>query len=264
MNKTTAPGIGEMKTSRIVAFWVLIGLFLIAHLAPHAGWLHVDEWNNMTCAWLVAQGWVPYRDFFTHHPPFPYWFAAPAVRLFGPATETFRYTLMFFYILALVALYRANRRSAQPFSFGLFVLFVALGHGLYWGHLYLYDGFLAFLLLMIFYEFWRYDESHRLRWSDWVVIALAVFASLGSGLIAAFPLTLLAVGWAVKHFRYEPRQRRVFRALGGPCIVLVPFLCAAGYLWATGALYDFYLRVIRFSVVYYRAELGYTAYAPAV
>ncbi|KPL11273.1 hypothetical protein AMJ85_04005, partial [candidate division BRC1 bacterium SM23_51] len=253
-----------MKRRIVVPFVLLLVVFVVGHWAPHKRWTHANEVNNLTGAWLVSDGWVAYRDFFTHHAPFAYWFAAPMVRIFGANIATCRWTLLAFYAMALAVLYWANRRSSRPFSFGLFVLFVALGHVLYMGHLYLYDGVFAFAILLIFHQFWRFDEQHAMQWRDWVVVALAVFVAISATVTAAYALALLTVGLAVKHFRFERRKYPVLRAVGVCGIVAVPLAGAAVYLWATGSLRDFYEQLYLFNVRYYRLHAGYETWAPSL
>lgn len=42
-----------------------------------------DEFEHLHAAWCVANGLVPYRDFFEHHGPLTYYLLAPFVGLFG-------------------------------------------------------------------------------------------------------------------------------------------------------------------------------------
>jgi hypothetical protein len=253
-----------MKFRSVAMFVVLMGVLALGHMAPHRLTTHWHEGNNTTGGWLVAEGWAVYRDFFSHHPPFPYWFAAPMVRLFGPSAATFRWALIIFYILALAVLFMANRRSARPFSFGLFALFVALGHRLYWGHLYLADLFSAFGLLVMFYQFWRFDERHPMKWYDWAVVGLAMFASVGSTLVATYPAALLALGLAVKHFRYDRSEYVLAKALGIAVLVAAPFAAAGTYLWATGSLHPFWEQVYLASTHHYRTVSGYASLEPSL
>jgi len=51
-------------------------LLPIAALAPHRHW-DPDEFEHAQAAWLVAEGLVPFADFFEHHTPLWYLLAAP-------------------------------------------------------------------------------------------------------------------------------------------------------------------------------------------
>jgi len=253
-----------MKDKGWVKFALLMAVVVAAHLAPHKQWGHGDEFNQWTAAWLVGCGWVPHRDFFSHHPAFPFWFAAPATRLLGAGEAISRAAMLLFYILALALVFHANRRSTEPFSFGLFAVFIALGHVVYRGHLFLADFFFAFAVLVIFSHYKRFDKKHPLGWGDWAIIGLAVFASLGSTLVASYPLAVLAIGFTIKYLRIERRPHRFWRALAIAAVVAAPTAAAIAYLWAAGALRDFLDQVLSFSIRYYRADTGYSSWPPAL
>lgn len=51
-------------------------LAAVAAWLPHRHW-DPDEFQHAQFAWLIAQGLVPYRDFFEHHPPLWHLLAAP-------------------------------------------------------------------------------------------------------------------------------------------------------------------------------------------
>ena len=44
----------------------------------------IDELEHAHAAWCVAQGLIPYRDFFEHHPPALYLLSAPFFRAMSP------------------------------------------------------------------------------------------------------------------------------------------------------------------------------------
>ncbi|MCX8035865.1 MAG: hypothetical protein N3D11_02190 [Candidatus Sumerlaeia bacterium] len=249
---------------RFPAFILLMTFLALGHLAPHERVTHGHEGNNMTGAWLVANGWHVYRDLFCHHPPFPFWYGGVAARLFGGSAATFHWALLAFYVAALAVLFRANRRSAGPFSFGLLVLFLTLGHPLYWGHLFLADMFSAFALLVVFYHFWRYDAEHDLTLGDWLVIGAAAFVAIGSTLLAAYPLALLAAGLLIKHFRYEEHGQRFVRLAWAAALAALPFAAGAFYIWLTGSVREFWDQVIVGSIHYYRTDTGYSHLAPSL
>jgi hypothetical protein len=48
----------------------------------------IDELEHAHAAWCVAQGLIPYRDFFEHHPPALYLLSAPLFRAMSPATRS--------------------------------------------------------------------------------------------------------------------------------------------------------------------------------
>jgi 4-amino-4-deoxy-L-arabinose transferase-like glycosyltransferase len=81
------PGPGPRRPRR--AAWTIVLLALVglgAAMIAHAK-LDPDESQHLHAAWLIAQGRVPYRDFWEHHMPLLPWALAPVTRWFaeGPA-----------------------------------------------------------------------------------------------------------------------------------------------------------------------------------
>jgi len=218
---------------------IFLALLAAALLAPHADDRAAEEANAVAGAWLVTKGWAPHRDFHSHYPPFPQLWAAPLVAASAGRPEAgARVALLVFVALALAALYRANRRSARPFSFGAFVLLLAVGHVLYAGHRFLPDAFLGLALLVAFHEFWRFDAAHPTTRRDWAVAAAAIAAAVGTSLAALYPIALLAVGFIVKEAVCSERGRRLARLVGMFNLLALPLALAAGALWALGAFDD--------------------------
>lgn len=52
----------------------LSALLLTAVTLPYGNF--TDEHEQLTGGWLITQGWLPYRDFFSHHGPLPLYFSA--------------------------------------------------------------------------------------------------------------------------------------------------------------------------------------------
>jgi hypothetical protein len=66
-----------MRTDRAVATGALAAALL---LQAGLGWgrrFHVDEWQHLHASWCIAQGLLPYRDFFEHHSPGLWYLLAP-------------------------------------------------------------------------------------------------------------------------------------------------------------------------------------------
>src|SRR5688572_6087265 len=63
----------------LVAAWMVvrIPLLLVRRFNP-------DEFEHLHAAWAMAQGQVPYRDFFQHHPPLLYVALAPVLAVLRP------------------------------------------------------------------------------------------------------------------------------------------------------------------------------------
>jgi hypothetical protein len=91
------------------AFFCIAALLLVAD-AIHRGF-DPDEFQHIQMAWLVAQGELPYRDFFEHHTPLYHFLISPLLRY--PSLTT-------------------NGDTAVQALFGLRILGVVLSLGIVW------------------------------------------------------------------------------------------------------------------------------------
>ena len=71
---------------RVTAAAIAIVLACQLWLAFHRT-LNVDEFEHAHATWAVANGLVPYRDFFEHHTPWLYFAVAPLVARFAPEAD---------------------------------------------------------------------------------------------------------------------------------------------------------------------------------
>jgi hypothetical protein len=219
-----------------------VGLLLLAagYCAPHGERRNALECDHVASAWLVARGWVPYRDMETDRPPFALLFAAPIIRISGYPAEGARAALLLFYALALAAIFRAQRESLRPFGALLFAIVAALGHPLYSGHLFLPDNFAAFALVVLFVFFLRSAEGKALEAIDWILISFFTFAAVGTLVEAIYPAGALLIGIAGNRYRFGRRRRRLDRAVGATALLVAPFALLLVYFAATYALGPFW------------------------
>jgi len=61
------------------SYLLLGGLFSLRLGFFHTRWFNPDEFVHMHAAWCVAEGGVPYRDFYVHHTPWLWYLLAPLV-----------------------------------------------------------------------------------------------------------------------------------------------------------------------------------------
>jgi len=79
----------------------------------------IDELEHAHAAWCVAQGLIPYRDFFEHHPPALYLASAPFFRAMSPAVgfdraaATLLVCRMAMWLLAAIAIALTHRLATQ-------------------------------------------------------------------------------------------------------------------------------------------------------
>jgi 4-amino-4-deoxy-L-arabinose transferase-like glycosyltransferase len=133
-------------------FWSFLAVYFFLGLAfVFLGKFWTDEGWYFGGSWLVAEGQVPYRDFFIHHNPvFFYVYALPQA-LFGPSLIVGRLTSLVFMMLTFVLAWKLARklggRTAALITAGLLVtnLFI-----IYYYNTFSYRVLEAFLMLVFF------------------------------------------------------------------------------------------------------------------
>jgi len=92
-------------------FWIFLSLyFLLGLVFVFLGRFFTDENWYFGNSWLVANGMLPYRDFFIHHNPVFFYIYALPQYLFGPNIIVGRLTSLLLAMLTFVLVWRLSRK----------------------------------------------------------------------------------------------------------------------------------------------------------
>jgi hypothetical protein len=182
------------------ARWEVLGLATLFALVA-MGYLYrlgsvivpnMDEGTYLYASKLIADGQVPYRDFYLAHPPLMMYFFALPTKIFGPDVMAARFVNMAFVFLSMVPLYLIVRdlsgKAAALFATSLYVVgMLALANTARTIRL---EPFMnAFVICALALYFWRPDDQ-RARFGVGMLFAAAVMVKL----VAVLPFGLLFVG----------------------------------------------------------------------
>ena len=218
---------------------------------------YIDEADNVAVAQLIVlDGSVLYRDLFSHHFPFAYYWTALFFKLFGISIFNARLAVIILNALAFgsVVLILRNWRVGT-----LTWLIWACVSPFFLGHLMLYQSLAAVALAPVFAGGFAYVSRRPLP-NLWGMALVGLFAAIA---ILANPLTLFAVGltfigialpfgtgFLPRRLHHLTRQRQFESALC-TAFILAPFigvvLGSFGFLGLNGALGDFYRDVVVFN-----------------
>lgn len=121
---------GEAKSSFFSrekpVFWLFFTLYLLLGLSfVFLGKFWADEGWYFGGSWLVANGQLPYLDFFTHHNPVLFYVYGIPQYLFGPNIIVGRLTSLLIMLLTFVLVWRLSRKlggkTAVLISSGLLI-----------------------------------------------------------------------------------------------------------------------------------------------
>lgn len=183
----------QKKFSHIIGnHHLLIGLCLLA-LSSWAGFqvllwgTFIDEGDNLAGGWLIAQGRVLYKDLFSHHFPFPYYWVAVIIKLFGPSVLIIRGSILVFQILSFAwAMYLTKQYIILGFAS---LIWNIIAH-FYGANMILYSVFSGISLALVFVVFLNllYQKAAP-RWVDY--LTLVVFSAIA---LLSDPLSIYAIG----------------------------------------------------------------------
>jgi hypothetical protein len=246
-----ALGFGPWLLERRFEVAFATGLFFLYQLAaPHQQFC--DEFDSLSGGLFVKLGLVPYKDFFSHHMPLPYFVAAGITLFTGNDLWALRSVfqfLLFLWCLGICWLLRRHVGSRVAVLFGLFAplaMFRSYGFMLLGETLIAYSS-VSLMVLLLF----RFRVGHVLTRADVAVVSLLTF------LIAISSLAWVHfVGLIYAWFGWKYVAARTWRA-GGPApwttagLLALPHGLFLLYLWATRSLAAFYLDNVQFNVHQY-------------
>ncbi len=214
-----------------------------------------DEQENFVASWLVQQSFVPYRDFFFHHAPFPYFLGSGLFFFSTEPWQLFRWLVLGWYGLVGWFTWSLLAPKFRPVA-GLTWIGLALMAPLLQLHQYLAESLavpliVSLLLLYVSYAQTGFPKLNKLLgiWIlfGWVmigctVVTLPVWLWLSVGLLGT-----CLVSWHRESWKKLPWLRLVFLGLilsGG----------TVGYFWQQQALQQAWWAIITYNFQYYFPE----------
>jgi len=239
-------------------FYLKAAILCFSLLLPNALWLSFpDEGDTFTAGWLISNGNSLYIDIFSHHMPFPYYYAGFLSKLGLGSVAGLRLgmalTLLMFWLLII----RIFGRTIDRNILGIMLVSFALAYPVFWGNLFVAESFSGWAILVIFLYFF---SNPRLDFglSDKMLIALMAYVSVMSSLISIYPILLLGMYYAAN------RAAIIFRSKGAGkarlmlyseakfgMMLVFPFALTLLFFYAKGALNDFFDQAYSFNMLYY-------------
>ena len=168
--------------------------FIISIIASLYG-TFCDEPDIITASWLMKKGYILYKDIFCHHMPFPYFFLLP-FHFFSQNIVVLRIVFSILTQLYFVFLYLFFYKKISKKIFPILSIFWALSKYLTYQNMILSESFIAIGLFTIFIEIIINPELNFTK-KDQIIISLSTIISLGSSLIAIYPLMIFYIYYIV-------------------------------------------------------------------
>ena len=222
-----------------------------------------DEADNLVGGWLIANGWVMYKDYFSHHAPIPHLYSAFIHVVFGKSWAFQRWSIAVFGLINLAFLMGRSRTRSDGrwfYSLALLALLWPMYAVNYWGYMVLADNLAAHAALPLIVIVLDVLSSRRSpsRWEG-IWFGMNLFIAGMSNPLLVFPgmvagLGFLAACWFPEGWRgnRRPWPGLVGAMAGG----LVPGLALIAYLVHQDSLELAWDRVIRFNSEVYAQYTG--------
>lgn len=200
----------------------------------------IDEADNLVVGSLMFSGETLYRDIFSHHFPFPYFWMAAVVAVFGKSLFAARLSLLAFQVAAL---FIAMKISGRYMLVGLTALLWGILRPFYFGHALFYSSFTGVALFVVLIGILRaFDEDFQPSATHWLSIGLfALIAFLCN------PLTIYAITVALAFHLWRQRTSGMKAGL----VFAAGLALFAIWLFATGTFTLFWQSVIEFNAQVY-------------
>lgn len=212
----------------------------------------IDEHENLVAGWLIFKGLVPYRDFFFHHAPLPFFVAS----VFFPWAQTawwvFRAAILGYGALVGGAIWQLAEKRFRPALLltGLLLAIAAPKLNL---EMYLADSVFAisFLAAVVLTMSWKQTGQPTFaRLFKWLLFL--TFLSSWSTITAIFPFGCLLIAVMGIQLRHSSSVKKLWAQTKKPLgwfffsTAVFPF-----YFLVNHALADFWWSVVTYNQQYY-------------
>jgi hypothetical protein len=222
--------------TRVWLGWLLLAASFLIGFSTIYVKAFSDEADNLVVGLLLTRGYVLYRDLFSHHFPFPYYWAAAVVSLFGKSIFAVRLSVWLFQIASFAV---AMRLSRLYLTLGLAALLWSLIRHFYRANMILYSVFAATSLLVVFAVVLLICLKHsKIEWKHSLTIGL--FSTIA---FLSDPLAIYAILVAIAFLLTIDFKRATLTLL----FIAAGLLGYGGFLIVTGTFGDFIRDAVLFN-----------------
>jgi len=250
--ETIVKPFGYINKNRNIITCYAIGLILLIVLSHYGKFC--DEFDVMTGSWLISKGWILYKDIFSHHMPFTYYFMA-IFHLFGvssPLGLRYIFVMVVFSYFLFIAFFFGKRIDKTVF--GLALIMYAMTSLFFSGQMVLADSFFAMSVAIIFLEVYVNPEL-KFIFTDQIIISVSTFVAITSTQIALYPLIIYYIFYITHRIYSAVKAKQIVKYAIDDAkffsIVLTPFIIWFIYMMVTDSVGAFISNGLIFNIKYY-------------
>jgi len=244
--------------SFMIRHWKTVALFFVLLLLFVTNAFHEkypDEFDSIVGGRYIAEGKLPYRDWFQHHQPGAYVMAATIMPFSGQSFVKFRigWEIMLFGMLVTSYMLLRRRLPGRDLTFYVILLFVlGISATYFWGHMLLADTLAGYFLLpayaLIFLKEY-YRDSFEIE--DLLISGAFLFLSWFTSMTYIFIIAVLSLYAYYLYVSSAHDFERRKRFLNGLLLLAVPYVVFGAYLLVTGSLMDYLWANVVYNTNYY-------------
>lgn len=167
--------------------YILLFSSLLLGLVTLKWGVFLDEADNLVVGSFIAKGSLLYKDIFSHHFPFPYFWAAIIISIFGRSLFIMRSSILLFQILVFGISMKISKLFIQ---IGLVSLSWSLIRFLYKGNLLLYSTLSALAVFGIFIITFTIILKTWNKNSNIVIFSIFSFIAFLSDPLTIYPIAI--------------------------------------------------------------------------
>ncbi len=211
-----------------IEFLLALGVYVLAIL--HIPTQNGDNIEHIHSTFLVANGEVPYKDFFQHHNPLMWYLFIPIISLFEYNPVVIDIVCFISFLVFLKSLVYVYNISAEfltdKFWAVLTCLLIFVPTYKLFAIDFRPDNYMIFALMGGLYYYFRYLRDKK--WKELSVAGVWFFISFLFAQKAVFPLSIIGVSGIWFIYKKEIVLNDLYKAMVVP---LIGVLCFIGYLY---------------------------------
>lgn len=248
--------IREIIKNKYIYFFITIFILILFQVGNGT---FCDESDVITSSWLISEKWILYKDIFTHHMPFPYYFMS-IFNLFGKNVIILRVSFAVCLFIYFIFIYNSFKNKIEKLVLCIFFVIYALSMPYFSGQMMLADSFFAVAITTIFLIVFTNSEFN-FSVKEQITISAMTFIACTSTLIAVYPLVffyIYYIGIRLNIYRKDKLHiiKHVKKDMFFVLLVLIPFLVWILYMVFTKSFIDFIEYGIKFNTDYYSKYTG--------
>lgn len=235
----TRYGLSFVIGEKWLSYFMLLFSFFIS-LVNFQNGVFVDEEDNLVMGSFILRGFLPYRDIFSHHFPFAYFWTSFVYLFSIDSIFLARFSIIIFQLLVFLV---SMHLTGNYLLFGIVSLVWSLLRVYYRGNMVLYHSLAApitFCVFLLTYSVLNSNSTYNWKYA----LVLAIFSTL---LILLTPFTFYGL-FFVYLYLFIRNRKLCFQSL---IIMLMFLLLFFLYLLLTGSLVSFIDQTVLFNINIY-------------